>query len=74
MGRPKIYENDAARVAAHRARTHRVDLNLTPELGKTVAEMAAKLDTNQSTLLVSMIKFALANRNWEKLGLAFAKQ
>lgn len=69
MGRPKLYESEAARQAAFRARNYRVDLTLPTETGETLKEIAASLDVKPAVLCASMIRFALTNRNWKTQGL-----
>lgn len=69
MGRPRLYENDAARVAAYRAKVGRLDITVSKELETTLNQMALDLNVTRNDLCVSLFKFALTNRDWKKLGL-----
>ena len=73
MGRKKIYATAAERQAAYRERMARVDLMIDRELHETLEKIAGALDTSVNSLCVSLLKYGLTNRDWQRLGLTHAK-
>ncbi len=67
-GRPRKYASDAERQAAYRGRWAVRTFRMQPETAVTVARLAEAADVSESTMLHSLITFALLNRNWETLG------
>lgn len=68
-GRPRVHASDSDRVAAFRARNVRVDVTIPPAIADTLSSIASDLDCSRNELLVSMVRFALTNRNWRQIGL-----
>jgi hypothetical protein len=69
MGRPKKYENDAARVAAHRERNRRIDVSVTPDFDATIEKIAAYFEVSKSDVMNSLARSALTNADVYKTGL-----
>lgn len=69
MARPKIYPDAAARQAAYRARTVKLEAAVSPQVGASIAEISEHLEVPKNMLIKSMIRFALTNRDWKKQGL-----
>lgn len=75
MGRPKKYENDSERQAAYRARHPRYEVAFNnAETKATIEDIAAALDVSMNDAINSMLKFALTNRDWKRLGLTRTKK
>ena len=68
MGRKKVYENDAEKMAAFRAKKSRVDLLLPQNIGETLDELSAFHLVSKNRLVNAMVKFALTNHDWKKSG------
>ena len=66
MGRPRKYENDAARVAAFRDRSARLEINVKPQLLQTLDELAQRLDVPRNELVTSCLLYALTNHAWSQ--------
>ena len=60
---------NAARVARHRATHARLDVSVPAHMSATIDELAEMYCTSRSVVLRSMLRFALTNRDWKKLGL-----
>lgn len=73
MGRKKIHENDAERLASYRARSARLDVTIKNETDVTLTTIANQLDVSKNELVKNLINFALLNRNWSVAGLMGAK-
>lgn len=69
MGRKKIYADDAARVAAFRAKGARLDIAVTDELNATLQKIAEHFEVSKSDVCNSLLRFALTNRDVYKVGL-----
>ena len=69
LGRPAVYVSGAARKAAYRAKSTRLDLTLKNETAATLSDLAGSLDCSQNELVTNLIRFALTNRNWKSQGL-----
>lgn len=65
----KIISGNAARVAKHRAAHARLDVSIPVGMSETIDELAQMYGTSRALVLRSMIRFALTNRDWKKLGL-----
>jgi hypothetical protein len=68
-GRPATHASAAARKAAYRANKARIDFTDKPAIAATIDEIAAALDCSKNELMQSLVRFALANRNWTQTGL-----
>lgn len=73
MGRKKIHENDAKRLASYRAKSARLDVTVKNETDLTLTTIANQLDVSKNELIKNLINFALLNRNWSVGGLMGAK-
>lgn len=60
---------NAARVAKHRAAHARLDVSVSVNISDTIDELAEMFGTSRAVVTRSMIRFALTNRDWKKLGL-----
>lgn len=60
---------NAARVAKHRAAHARLYVSVPVNISDTIDELAEMFGTSRAVVLRSMIRFALTNRDWKKLGL-----
>lgn len=60
---------NAARVAKHRAAHARLDVSVPANISDTIDELAEMFGTSRAVVTRSMIRFALTNRDWKKLGL-----
>lgn len=60
---------NAARVAKHRATHARLDVSVPVNISDTIDELAELYGTSRAVVLRSMIRFALTNRDWKKVGL-----
>lgn len=67
--RPRKYASDAERQAAYRSRYPMLEFRAEPNTTETLTRIAENLDINRSELLLSMVKFALANHDWARFGL-----
>jgi hypothetical protein len=67
--RPRKYSSDAERQAAYRSRYPMLEFRAEPNTTETLTRIAETLDINRSELLLSMVKFALANHDWARFGL-----
>lgn len=65
----KIISGNAARVAKHRASHARLDVSLPLHISSTIDELADMYGTSRAVVLRSMVRFALTNRDWKRLGL-----
>lgn len=68
-GRPRIHASDGARLAAYRSRNVRVESYVSRDTAQTLRSIASDLDCSRTQLLESLIKFALTNRDWRRMGL-----
>lgn len=68
-GRPRKYASAAEREAAFRQRWARKTFTMDPEVAKTIERLSVAADESESTVLHSLVTFALLNRNWFTLGL-----
>lgn len=68
-GRSATHASAAARKAAYRANKARIDFTDKPAIVATIDEIAAALDCSKNELMQSLLRFALANRNWKQTGL-----
>lgn len=69
MARPRKYEDDAAKMRAYRERYAVKSFRFEKDTAETIARLASELDTSESEVINSLVKFALLNRNWFVLGL-----
>lgn len=69
-GRPRKYASAADRAAAFRERWAVRTFRMTHDMARTVARLATSLDESESTVLHALLSFALANRNWDLLGIS----
>lgn len=68
-GRPRLHSSDGARVAAFRSTKVRKELLLPQATADAIAYISSDLDCSQQELLLSLVRFALTNRNWRVVGL-----
>lgn len=68
-GRPRKYASDAERSAAFRERWARKTFRMDPETARTIERLSEFADESESTVLHSLVTFALLNRSWFTLGL-----
>jgi hypothetical protein len=73
-GRSRLHASDSQRVASFRSAKVRVEVLLPQETGARLSEIASSLDCSRNELLLSLVKFALTNRDWRRLGLWGEKQ
>lgn len=73
-GRPRVYASDSVRVKNFRSTKVRIEVALPPDTGARLSEIALSLDCSRNELLLSLVKFALTNRDWRRLGLWGEKQ
>lgn len=69
MARPKLHGSAAERQAAYRQRWAVRSLRLETETNETIERIAREYDVPPNEVINSLIKFALLNRDWHKLGL-----
>jgi len=69
MGRPRKYPDDAAKLRAYRERWAVKTFRMDKDLAATVEKLAEFTDESESTVIDSLVKFALLNRNWFTFGL-----
>lgn len=74
MAPPRKYKSDAERVAAFRARRPMVQTNVDAHIAQTLDEIAAQFEVPRAAVIESMLKFALTNRDWKRLGLTHTKK
>ncbi|MGI9161215.1 MAG: hypothetical protein ACR2K1_15835, partial [Saprospiraceae bacterium] len=67
--RPRKYQTAAARQAAYRSRNEMLEFRAEPKTAETLTRIAETIDRSRSDLLLSMVKFALANHDWARFGL-----
>lgn len=68
-GRPKKYASAAERQAAYRARASEIGFRADSGTIETLSRIAETIDVPRTDLLLSMVKFALANHDWARFGL-----
>lgn len=68
MARPRKHGSASERQAAYRARNSVVSVPL-GSLSSGVESIALSLDRPLAEVLHSMVRFALTNRDWKRLGL-----
>ena len=73
-GRPRVHASDSVRVKNFRSTKVRIEVALPPDTGARLSEIASSLDCSRNELLLSLVKFALTNRDWRRLGLWGEKQ
>lgn len=73
-GRPRLHASDSQRVAKFRSAKVRVEVLLPLETGARLSDIASSLDCSRNELLISLVRFALTNRDWRRLGLWGEKQ
>lgn len=75
MRKPVVTGNaSAVRVAEFRQRHVRLDVNVDPQIGETIAELAAGFDTSKNEVVSCMLRWALTNRDWKRQGLVWRKR
>lgn len=67
--RPRKYPTAAARQAAYRSRNEMLEFRAEHKTAETLTRIADTIDVSRSDLLLSMVKFALANHDWARFGL-----
>ncbi len=68
-GRPAKYANAAERQAAFRARNTVKTFAIDGKVAPTIAKLAETFDLDQTEVLNHLLKFALANRDWNRAGM-----
>lgn len=68
-GRPRLHASDSDRVAFFRSTKVRVEVVLPRDTGARLSEISSSLDCSRNELLLSLVRFALTNRDWRRLGL-----
>lgn len=68
-GRPKKYASAAERQAAYRTRASEIGFRADSGTIETLSRIAETIDVPRTDLLLSMVKFALANHDWARFGL-----
>lgn len=75
MKEPVVTGNaGAARVAGFRQRHARLDVNVDPQIGQTIEDLAAAFDTSKNEVVTCMLRWALTNRDWKRQGLVWRKR
>lgn len=69
MGRPKKYENDAARIAAYRDKNRRIDVTVNPDLDDTLGKIADYFGVSKNEVVNSLIRTGLTSSDVFKTGL-----
>jgi hypothetical protein len=69
-GRPRKYASDAERKAAYRAAKARIDYTDKPEIKATISRLAQQFEVGENEVLQELVRFALCNRDWARLGFA----
>jgi hypothetical protein len=72
--RPRKYASAAEKQAAFRARFPTLCVRVEPKTAETVQAVADASGRTQQETLLSMLKYAMTNRNWLTLGLTEHKQ
>jgi hypothetical protein len=72
--RPRKYASAAEKQAAFRARFPTICVRVEPKTAETVQAIADASGRTQQETLLSMLKYAMTNRNWLTLGLTEHKQ
>lgn len=67
--RPRKYATAAARQAAYRSRNEMLEFRAETKTADTLTRIADTIDVSRSDLVLSMVKFALANHDWARFGL-----
>lgn len=73
-GRPRLHASDSQRVAKFRSTKVRIEVLLPQDTGARLSDIASSLDCSRNELLISLVRFALTNRDWRRLGLWGEKQ
>lgn len=68
-GRPRKHENAAARQKAFRASNTVATVRLDGKIAPTVALLSEQFEVDQTHVINNLLRFALANRDWRKMGL-----
>jgi hypothetical protein len=68
-GRPAKYASPAERQAAYRARNSIKTLRLDGKVAPTIAKLAEMFDTTETHVANNLLRFALANRDWNRMGI-----
>lgn len=69
MGRKKVYEDGAARLAAYREKKSRVEITVSKDMHQTLEKIATANDVSVQTLCRSVLKFGLTNHDWLTRGI-----
>jgi hypothetical protein len=69
MARPRKYATAAEKQAAFRERYAVKTFRIERETGETIAKIGEAFDASESEVIASLVKYALLNRDWFKLGL-----
>lgn len=67
--RPRKYASASDRQAAYRDRAPEICFRAEPKTVETLDRIAETIDRPRTELLLSMVKFALANHDWARFGL-----
>lgn len=59
----------SVRVADHRSRYVRLDVSLPPRTGAVIDSLASAYDCSRAEVVRSLLRWALANRDWKTQGL-----
>lgn len=59
----------AFRVAEHRSKHVRLDVSIPPRTGEVIDALASQYDCSRAVVVRSLLRFALTNRDWSKVGL-----
>lgn len=65
----EIISGNAARVAKHRATHARLDISLPVHISSTIDELAEMSGASRAVVVRCMLRYALTNRDWKRLGL-----
>lgn len=57
------------RVAEHRSKNVRLDVSIAPRTGDVIDALASHYDCSRAVVVRSLLRFALTNRDWFKVGL-----
>lgn len=60
---------NAARVAKHRATHARLDVSVPVNISSTIDELAEMSGASRAVVVRCMLRYALTNRDWKRLGL-----
>lgn len=61
----------ALRVAEHRSKHVRLDVSILPRTGDAIDALASQYDCSRAVVVRSLLRFALTNRDWSKVGLVW---